>query len=295
VGSEAIYERDVDRWHERISRGQTIDPSILPVVRAQALAEIVNRRLVLAYARRTRTAPTDAEIDKALGDLEAILIAQGRSVDEYLSGASATESDLRRQIAWNLTWERYLARYVTEDRLSAYFQARRRDFDGTEVSVRHILLRGDKGSLPAQMDRLVSRAREIRDRILAGDVSFDEAARDYSEGASRETGGQLGWMTRHGSMDEAFSRAAFALQPGEVSEPVVTRFGVHLIRLEQIRPGDKQLEDVRDKLSGSLARELLEKIAQSESGFTPVKFAPAVPHFNPGTREFIDASLVPSQ
>jgi parvulin-like peptidyl-prolyl isomerase len=88
-------------------------------------------------------------------------------------------------------------------------------------------------------------------------------------------------------MDEAFSRAAFTLDVGEISDPVVTPFGVHLIRCDAIRPGTKQLADVRKELEDALARELLDRIARLEDRHTPVRFTGKSPHFKPGTRELI--------
>ena len=68
---------------------------------------------------------------------------------------------------------------------------------------------------------------EVRDRILDGE-SFSDLARSYSDCPSKSDGGDLGRFS-HGQMARRFSDAAFALQPGELSEPVHTEFGVHLI------------------------------------------------------------------
>ena len=68
---------------------------------------------------------------------------------------------------------------------------------------------------------------ELRDRILDGE-SFSDLASAYSDCPSKSDGGDLGRFS-HGQMARRFSDAAFALQPGELSDPVHTEFGVHLI------------------------------------------------------------------
>ena len=69
--------------------------------------------------------------------------------------------------------------------------------------------------------------QEIRDRIMDGE-SFSDLARAYSECSSRGDGGDLGRFS-HAQMTRKFSDAAFALSVGELSEPVHTEFGIHLI------------------------------------------------------------------
>jgi parvulin-like peptidyl-prolyl isomerase len=89
-------------------------------------------------------------------------------------------------------------------------------------------------------------------------------------------------------MDEAFSRAAFALAKGDLSPPVRSPFGVHLIRCDDVKPGSKKLADVRAEVQDALSRELLEKLAAMEREHAAVRYTAAWPHFKPGTRELAE-------
>ena len=97
----------------------------------------------------------------------------------------------------------------------------------TQSHVRHILLRTGPQLTEAQ-----ARARllDMRQRILAKQADFATLAREYSADASAADGGDLGW-SNPGQFVPAFQAAVDALSPGEISEPVITRFGVHLIQL----------------------------------------------------------------
>jgi parvulin-like peptidyl-prolyl isomerase len=137
---------------------------------------------------------------------------------------------------------------------------------------------------------LSKQAEKIREEIVAGKLTFADAARKYSAGPSRKDGGRLGSIGRHGPMDESFSRAAFALKVGEVSRPVKTVFGVHLIRCDEIKPGDKKLAEVRKELEDALSRELLDKLAKTQRQHTTVEYTGVLPHFKPGTHELEPAA-----
>lgn len=289
VDGEPIYLSNVDRLMDKVSRGQEVNPGALPVLQAQVLGEIVDRRLVLGYAQRRKSGATAAEIDAAIAELKSKLQSQGSSLERFLQQQSIGQADLRRQITWNLTWEKYLARYVTDARLQSHFQAHRREFDGTRASVSHVLLRPKADDRPGAISDLVKQAAEIRREITSGELSFAEAARKHSAAPSAKDGGRLGPIARHGAMVESFSRAAFALEVGQVSQPVITRFGVHLIRCDAIEPGSKPWTEVREQLETALARELLDRLARNQQHYleqhrTPVEFTGKSPHFKPGTR-----------
>lgn len=287
VGGEPVHGADVNRLLSAALKDKKAETTALPVLQAQTLAGIVDRRLVLAYARRTQSGPSPEEIQKAFSDLKAKLAASARPIKEQSTEQPLTEADLRRQAAWSLTWPKFLARYITPERLAGYFEAHRREFDGTEIDVSHLLLRPKPGADSGAVEELVQQATAIRGKIASGEFSFADAARKFSAGPSAKDGGRLGFIPRRGVMDEAFSRAAFALEVGQVSQPVKTPFGVHLIRCEAIKPGAKQQEEVREHLEEALGRELLDKIARLEQRHTPVAFTGKAPYFKPDSRELI--------
>ncbi|MGH8822618.1 MAG: peptidylprolyl isomerase [Rhodoferax sp.] len=97
----------------------------------------------------------------------------------------------------------------------------------TQSHARHILLR-----VGPQMTEAQARTRlsDFRDRILAKQADFATLAREYSQDASAAEGGDLGW-SNPGQYVPEFEAALNDLSPGEISQPVTTRFGVHLIQL----------------------------------------------------------------
>jgi parvulin-like peptidyl-prolyl isomerase len=86
-------------------------------------------------------------------------------------------------------------------------------------------------------------------------------------------------------MSDEFSRAAFVLNPGEVSPPVTTQFGVHLIQVTEVRPGEKTWTDVREHLRLDLARRLFELIANQERPNATIRIEDQVPRFKVRTKE----------
>lgn len=101
----------------------------------------------------------------------------------------------------------------------------------TQTRVSHILLRPS-----AQLSQQDAQARlaEFRQRILGGQASFEALAREHSQDGSAAGGGNLGWSSP-GLFVPEFEQAMARLQPGEISQPVVSRFGVHLVRVDERR------------------------------------------------------------
>jgi hypothetical protein len=120
---------------------------------------------------------------------------------------------------------------VTDEELAQIFED---EHPGEEVRARHILLSVPSGSTQEQQDSIRARAESLRDRARAGE-DFATLARENSEDpGSAVQGGDLGFFGR-GQMVAPFEEAAFALEPGEVSDVVQSQFGFHIIKLEDRR------------------------------------------------------------
>lgn len=129
---------------------------------------------------------------------------------------------------------------VTDEEVKAFYEGNPEMFKG-EASVRakHILVDNEE------------KAKEVKAAIDGG-VSFEDAAKEHSNCPSSSQGGDLGFFTR-GKMVPEFEEAAFTLAIGEVSNPVQTQFGYHLIKVEEkTKEAAKSFEEVKDQLKVNL-------------------------------------------
>ncbi len=108
------------------------------------------------------------------------------------------------------------------------------DRRGEKINARHILVRL---SISASDEKSTETfVRQLRDDILAGKIPFAEAAKKYStDQTSNEKGGDLGWFESEQLQVPAFREAAKTLQPDEISQPLKTQYGFHLVRLDDRR------------------------------------------------------------
>jgi peptidyl-prolyl cis-trans isomerase SurA len=122
------------------------------------------------------------------------------------------------------------------------------------VDVSHILIRPGGGD-PSDEAQARTLADSVRAEIVAGTLAFDEAARRFSDDPqSAERGGTLGTLTWQTQVVQPFKDAAFALdEPGDLSEPVETQFGFHLIRLDG-REAQPTYDEAYEELKATAAR-----------------------------------------
>jgi peptidyl-prolyl cis-trans isomerase C len=198
-----------------------------------------------------------------------------------------TMAALRTQVAAELSLMKFVQEYATTERLEAFFQRNKRHFDGTQLRVSHVLLRPQAKGDAAEGAELLKQANRIKADIEAGKLTFADAAKQFSAGPSRHEGGDLGLISREGPMVEEFTSAAFELEEGKISRPVRTDFGIHLITVTEVKPGNKELRQVRDKLMPAFRNWLLERLIDNELKRATIEVNEKFPHFKPGTRELV--------
>lgn len=127
---------------------------------------------------------------------------------------------------------------VTDDEIKAFYDEHKSEFASPEsVEASHILVDSEE------------KAKEILADIKAGKISFADAAKANSTCPSSEQGGSLGQFTK-GQMVPEFDAAVFSMNVGDVSDPVKTQFGYHLIHLTaKNEPATIPFEQIKDKLS----------------------------------------------
>jgi peptidyl-prolyl cis-trans isomerase SurA len=120
---------------------------------------------------------------------------------------------------------------------------------------RHILLRNDTPDNRKQM-------AQLRQRIVSNNASFEDIAKQYSQDGSAAQGGDLGFAVP-GQFVPEFQSVMDGLKPGELSEPVITRFGVHLMQVMERKQQQLTQKEMRER-----AREVLREKKTEESGVT---------------------------
>ena len=128
-------------------------------------------------------------------------------------------------------------------------------FKVTQTRVRHILLRPSPRLTAAQAQ---ARLDTYRARVSSGEARFEDLARQFSEDGSASAGGDLGWA-QPGMMVPEFEQAMNALGPGELSRPVTSRFGVHLIQVLERRQADVDPRQVREQARNVLREQKFEE------------------------------------
>jgi peptidyl-prolyl cis-trans isomerase C len=159
---------------------------------------------------------------------------------------------------------------VDDAAVQAYYDQHKNEYE--QVRARHILIRVQGSPVPAEGKadltdaEALAKAQEIRKRLQGGEDFAKLAQAESYDSGSGAQGGDLGSFAR-GRMVPEFEKAAFSLPVGEISEPVKTPFGYHIIQVEQHEA--KKLDDLRAEIEGKLrpdlARKALETMRQQAS------------------------------
>jgi parvulin-like peptidyl-prolyl isomerase len=285
VGAVPILRAELDAVLDRAGNGAPDASAIDRPVQLQAMAleQLIDQRLLRAEIDREGITVGAAEIDAALGKLRAQMSARGIAWSAFLTKTGRNEDFLRQQIALELGLDKLIRPRLATEAVEQAFQKHRREVDGTRLRVSHVVLRPDLGRGAEAVDACLGRAAEIRGQIVRGELSFADAARRHSAGPSRMQGGDLGWISRKSPCVEEFNRVAFTLAKGDISKPFATPFGVHVVAVTEIDPGQLGLDAVRSQVETLLAAEVLRERLGRARASTPIEYAPGVAHFDPAT------------
>jgi peptidyl-prolyl cis-trans isomerase D len=161
---------------------------------------------------------------------------------------------------------------ITPDQVTAYYEAHPEEFETPEqVEASHILISVEDTADEDAVETARNKALAVYQRAVEGE-DFAELAKETSQGPSAEDGGYLGKFDRN-SMIQPFSDVAFTLKPGQISEPVRTRFGWHVIKVtNRFDAQVKTLDQVAEQIETRLKHEEMQQLAyyKAEDAFDAV-------------------------
>jgi peptidyl-prolyl cis-trans isomerase C len=156
---------------------------------------------------------------------------------------------------------------VTNEELHKYYDENKNDFK--QITARHILVRFKGSPVPVREgqdnmteEEALAHAQDLVKRIKAGTDFATIAKAESADMVSAARGGEMGVPFRRGRVIAAFDEAAFSLGPGEVSDPVKTEFGYHIIRVDtaEILPFDGVRAEIEAKLKPEVAKKQMDEM-----------------------------------
>jgi peptidyl-prolyl cis-trans isomerase C len=277
VNGTPISEITVQRALKRVP------PDKHAEARKEILDMLVDNSLIEQYLVQQKVVVDQKEIQGRMAEFQAEMQKQKKDMATMMREMNLSDEEMRYQIAADLRWEKFANSKATEPVLQDMFQKNQIMFDGSKVRARHILLTpSGNQTIETAKAQLLAVKKEV---LAAGDAAvakmpatadataknqahaqaveqaFSKAAEKYSACPSKQVGGDLDYFPRAGSMVEPFAKAAFALKPYEVSEPVATQFGMHLIMATGRKAGtpvtyDKVKEEVKEIYCGQMREQL---------------------------------------
>ena len=215
VAGEEITQKDVDALIAALPKEQQAYASN-EHFRNQCLEQIITVHLFAKLGEEMQLEETDAFQDNLAHAKREIL-------------AQMAVGEAMKDIA------------VTEEETKEYYKANENQFmAGETVHAKHILVDEE------------DKCQEILEKIVAEEITFEDAAKEFSTCPSKQQGGDLGAFTR-GQMVKEFEDAAFAAEIGHVVGPVKTQFGYHLIKVEDKKEAeDAKLDDVKEQIKSEI-------------------------------------------
>jgi len=206
------------------------------------ISYLIDNKIVEHEAEKEKITISDKEIDE---EMQTYIDANGgeKQFHAALEQSGVTKADIKSEIVNYLKIVKLLESNIniTDEEIKSYFEENKESYNEPEqVEASHILVDDE------------STANQVKEKLSAGE-DFAELAKEYSTDTSNaENGGELGYFSK-GEMAEEFEEAAFSMNKGDISEPVQTSYGFHIIKVTGKKAAkEAELKDYKDEIKQTL-------------------------------------------
>jgi peptidyl-prolyl cis-trans isomerase C len=243
------------------------DPVVL-IVGSEKITQSMFQEIISSLPAQQQAQLTSPEARRGLAEQVAELKvmaqeARARKLDQ--SAAVKAKAALQMdQILANAVYQQLTAGDPDDAALRAYYAAHKQDWD--EVKARHILIRMQGSRVPVRDghkdltdEQALAKAKEVRSKIVAGAKFEDQAKIESDDTGSGENGGDLGTFGA-GQMVPEFDEVVFKAPIGQVTEPIKTAYGYHLILIEErkSKPFEEARADIEQKIRPEMGQKAIE-------------------------------------
>ena len=251
VGDKVVLSSDVNQSLAMAVFQQKLDPNkdgdLIQSLKNNIINTIVNRKVVLIMAELDSVEVDEKEVDRSLQQQIDNIVQQAGGEDAAETALGQPLRVFKREYWYDVRDMLVTQKY--QQTIMSKVDVNRTDVERfyktykdsippfpTTAKIRHLLLNIEPNE--TQIQKTTNLLKSIKNKILSKEKSFEEMALQYSQDPSaKNAGGSLGFVKR-GTLVTEFEAVAFNLKPGEISDPVKTQFGYHIIETQEIR-GDK--------------------------------------------------------
>lgn len=240
----AIVNDDIISMYDLVSRLRMVivtsrlpdTPEVRQRLVPQVLRSLIDEQLQLQEAKRLNLSVSEREIDRAIAQLEQQNNLPQGQFGAFLEQANLEESTVVDQIRANFAWQKVVAQRIrpqvriSEEEIDEVLRQMSRNQGSMQYRVAEIFLSVDS---PEQEQSVRETAQRLSQQIRGG-ADFAVLARQFSQSASADAGGDVGWVQR-GQINSDLEEALTRLAPGRVSDPVRTRAGYFILLLRERR------------------------------------------------------------
>lgn len=230
------------------------------------LDQLIDAELLYQAAEKGGFLTPEKEIDATFEDLSE-RYSTPEEFQAEMKARGFTEEALRASIRKQMTIQNFIQETIVPEAVvpekavrEAYDKNPQNFVTQDEVKASHILINSAEGDPQEKKNAALKKAKEITDLARKEGADFAALAREYSEGPSAPSGGDLGFFTR-GRMVKPFEDKAFSMKVNEISDPVLTQFGYHIIKVTERKEGSTvSFDEVKERLKQDLTNRMVSEL-----------------------------------
>jgi len=273
VDGEPIAADAFNEEIQKVAETGKFPPSVLHKFKTRLIDRLVDQHLVDRMLRQTDIEVTKREIDEQLEQVRARFDRAARqggneqSLEQIAKRHGISDDDLRDSIRRSIAIEKFFVErgldLPTESEAQNFYEKNEKKFTRPEqVRTRHILAQVSPDAAESKWNEAKSRIEKIRKKVVSDGAKFAEMARKKSDGPSAKNGGDIGFISRN-QFDASYTKVAFKQKKGEVSPPVKTKYGWHLIKTVDKRESKTlPFEQIEERLTQQLKNRRIQKRLQ---------------------------------